>query len=731
MKREHEWVRRARIFLMDNYHPPFWPDLAFDAKQLVDVVRANHANAIRFGSAGKWAVFPNDHWPAHPQLDDRDLIAEVLEEAHAHGVRVITYVPLGHILPDDNVLQHHPEWLHYPAPGEHAAPRSHHGGGAHRHLCFSTPYREAIVGFVKQLVADHDIDGFYTDSATPYHSHPTSTSCLCYCDYCQEAFERKYGHPIPYAPDPHSLPMADQEILEDWSLAYGRIVGDVLLELVDWIRQTRDIPVLTHGTAPEHWPERRVLDAHDGLLYEAGGDFLHRLESASLGESSGQAVWQYVGSLTPWSRLQFFSRELVEEAVASFACGGAINVSCGVNLVLDRTTDTQPHLQQLFADLQANEELLAELHPTRFAAIPFVLPSRVYHTLDRLRFRVEPLEIRDRPADEIGDLSVPAPSQRRCIRGAFSSLVANHLPVHLIEDRHLLDAEVLDRFPLLVLPNIGHLTPGEVEAVAGYVERGGRLLATYRTSLYGSKAGDLLDNFALADLLGVDRVDCEPERLENHHRHFCHSGTFDVYGRSTPDSWLAQACPHAIWPFNRFELVKPRPGTGVAANVVWGGRENEPLWPAVTHREYGDGRVVYLAAPVEELHFEYRMPIVRDLLGAIIDWLCPEGRPLVMDGPDNLLAIPNEKPGTQVLFLINHTGERVEGLPELWPRIGRQFDYVPAVPAVNIKWRWNQPDTPRRVWNVASGADVEASIEDGYLILKLKDVGQYQIVAAE
>ena len=43
---------------MDNYHPPFWPDLEFDARKLVEVAREYHANAIRFGSAGNGRFFP-------------------------------------------------------------------------------------------------------------------------------------------------------------------------------------------------------------------------------------------------------------------------------------------------------------------------------------------------------------------------------------------------------------------------------------------------------------------------------------------------------------------------------------------------------------------------------------------------------------------------------------------------------------------------------------------------
>ena len=134
IKPGHEWVRRARTFQIEQYHPPFWPDIDFDAKQLVDVVRKYHANAIWFGSAGKWAVFPNEFFPPHPQLGERDLLAETIAEAHAREVRVIGYIPVGHIIPEDNMLIHHPEWMYRPSPEGNAPVLRHHGGGFHRHV---------------------------------------------------------------------------------------------------------------------------------------------------------------------------------------------------------------------------------------------------------------------------------------------------------------------------------------------------------------------------------------------------------------------------------------------------------------------------------------------------------------------------------------------------------------------------------------------------------------------
>ena len=731
MKQNHEWVRRARIFMLDNYHPPFWPELSFDAKKLVDVARKYHANAIRFGSAGKWSVFPNEFWPSHPELNGRDLITEVVEEAHAHDMRVVVYIPTGHIIPQDNILKYNPEWLYRSAPGAEPKILFHHGGGPHSPPCVNTPYRDAYMGFVKQLISDHEIDGIYTDSGVPFHSHGGHEASLCYCDYCLEKFRREFDCEMPYADDPTTLPLEQREMLEKFSLETGRGMADMLIEGAEFAREKRDIPVLTHGCAMAAWPEFRFMNTADGILYEAGGEFFHRLESASLGETSGLAMWQYVGGLTPWSRLQWFSQELVEEAAASFACGGAIIAACGTNLMHGYPEKFHHELAALFGTLEENESLFDKLHPTPFAAIPFILPMRFYERLETHRFRAEPLVIRERPNETMLGYPFSIPSQKVSIQGAFSAVTVNHLPAQLVNQETLSNPEKLARFPLLYLPNIGYLTEAEIECVTDYVRAGGRLLASYRTSLYGPEPEELLENFALADLLGIDRMDCEPQHLKDYQNHLWCSGTFDMYARSVPGKWLAETFPEQVWPISRFEFVKTRPETEVLANFVFGGREDEPLWPAVTSREFGNGRVVYIAAAVEQLHREYRMSMIRDLIGAVIDWLCPEGRPIAMDGPDQLLAIPNEKPGAQVLFLVNHTGERMEELAKIWPQLSKQIDYVSPVSQAPIRWRLNESKTPRRVWDVCTGKDLDVSIDGSYLTTTLKDIGQYAIIAVE
>ena len=66
----------------------------------------------------------------------------------------------------------------------------------------------------------------------------------------------------------------------------------------------------------------------------------------------------------------------------------------------------------------------------------------------------------------------------------------------------LLDAPHLDPFRTLILPNIAALSNDQCSQLAGFINRGGSLVATYETSLY-DEWGVRRSDFGLASLFGV------------------------------------------------------------------------------------------------------------------------------------------------------------------------------------------------------------------------------------
>ena len=68
--------------------------------------------------------------------------------------------------------------------------------------------------------------------------------------------------------------------------------------------------------------------------------------------------------------------------------------------------------------------------------------------------------------------------------GYYQALIEARIPFEMVHDR-LLDAEHIDRFKVLILPNIAALSDAAVRAAPRVsCERGGSIVATHETSLY-------------------------------------------------------------------------------------------------------------------------------------------------------------------------------------------------------------------------------------------------------
>src|SRR4029453_16984562 len=92
------------------------------------------------------------------------------------------------------------------------------------------------------------------------------------------------------------------------------------------------------------------------------------------------------------------------------------------------------------------------------------------------------------------------------LRGACRILQRAHIPFGVITRGQLGD---LDRYRVLVLPNVLRMDADEVSAVRAFVERGGRLYASGYSSLVET-TGARHDDFMLADVFGC-RLDHEEE----------------------------------------------------------------------------------------------------------------------------------------------------------------------------------------------------------------------------
>jgi hypothetical protein len=89
---KYEWLKRSRTFLYDAYWPPFTSEPKYTPEEGIAVAKRMNANVIRFGSIGKWGMYPSKIFPHHPDLRGRDLLGGTIDLAHRNGIKIIVYI---------------------------------------------------------------------------------------------------------------------------------------------------------------------------------------------------------------------------------------------------------------------------------------------------------------------------------------------------------------------------------------------------------------------------------------------------------------------------------------------------------------------------------------------------------------------------------------------------------------------------------------------------------------
>jgi Trehalose utilisation len=249
--------------------------------------------------------------------------------------------------------------------------------------------------------------------------------------------------------------------------------------------------------------------------------------------------------------------------------------------------------------------------------------------------------------------------------GFFRAALEEHLPLTLINDWNLTPAE-LAKYKVLILANTACLDETQCAAIRGFVERGGGLVASLDTSLC-NEFGDTRENFALADVLGVDYrgVPTVEAAAPNLDVNFAHNLPA-AYWEKRKGAWDFQHSADSMLDSPRLrELigtqsvtfkgqtvkVAPREKAEIVGTLLpKSGAKVEPVAAIVTHT-YGRGRVVYFGAGIDAANYLYAYPYERVLLEKAIEWAAAEPAPVKVDAPMcvHAVAMRQKREGTRVI----------------------------------------------------------------------------------
>ncbi|TXI80050.1 MAG: hypothetical protein E6Q40_15310, partial [Cupriavidus sp.] len=352
-------------FLIDGYWPPLYPRIEYDAEVMLGRAKELGCSVVRFPSVGKWATYPSEIMPPHPDLGGRDLIAETIEAARRLDTRVVLYLSVGHALPESLVRASRPDWGALEDDGNQPRSRQFFGGEGVVPLDTFGRYWTDILRMVDELLGRYEVAALYLDG--PYYGWHYWEGLISQAAGTRETYLRETGRALPRNADGVTAEVRD----------FWRWAADKLLTLFQEIRTragAAGVPVMFNLCAGKAGCE----DISDKLLALADGCLLERIMGGLKGfakaRRAGCFVWQYASHHTYWPRLSSptLESDVLFAASETVRYGGrSIYANAG------RFAYSMPDvgLQQAFQLLGEQSSWLA--HASKVVQAVVVLPSEV------------------------------------------------------------------------------------------------------------------------------------------------------------------------------------------------------------------------------------------------------------------------------------------------------------------------------------------------------------------
>lgn len=421
-------------------------DAGLDVDRVLDRIIDYGANTWLLSVGGIVSNYPTalPHQSANPHLAERpsgDLIADAVSAAGRRGVRVLARMDFSKVA--RRVAMEHPEWLFVGPDGRNQV---YQGLTS---VCPSAGYYQTkVFEVLEEVLARYEIDGFFFNWMSFNEiDYDKQYRGVCHCVSCRTNYAEAFdGAELPDGPDSPGY--------AQWRRYAAGVIDDLLARVRSFIAERRPQAPLIMGVTA------------DMVFHEANNAIGRELwpaqtqERVSLARSYRPHVPVLVNSVAfvdmPYRLVSEDPRHFAQYLLQAIAAGA--NPSTYIMGVPDEFD---------YPSLQAGSEI------TRFHRDH----EAVYHDLV--------------PAARTG--LVCPPSQRHGgalpghehatdeFRGWWQALSADHIPFDALDLGRLGEIGAsggLDRYRLLILPDLGQLDPTVVAALDSWVEAGGRVLAT-------------------------------------------------------------------------------------------------------------------------------------------------------------------------------------------------------------------------------------------------------------
>ena len=567
-------------------------------KEIVEnLVTAKAEYCVVFSKDQNFAYYNSTAARKAPNLGDRDLLRECIDEAAKHDIAIIAYCQAQY---DVSTWNKHPEWRMKDSQGADIPDR----------LCFNSGYVEEVKRFLAEMMAGYEeIVGFHVDMLDFGFTEPYG----CWCEVCQKMFRDKHGIDLPEG--------------VEWNDAWDKMLqfrcdsNDTFCkELTAFIRSER--PELTvdynyHGYPPFSWEvgERPVQHATNGDFSTAEGlpwvfgNNSPSLMSLFLASARPDAPVQAVTSRFVGTYHDYTVRPLADmkwEIFTYLAHGAQCTIVDKANYEGTLDSVAFERMGEVFGEARDKREYFGH-DPIREVGVYYSSRSRDwYGREDNTKYYA-------------------------AFAGAHKALTQSHISMGMIMDENA-SIDKLRKFQVVYIPNAAILNAAEVSLFEEYVSTGGKLLITGMTGLY-DRQGNLKESSDIENLIGARFVESITEHADNYIKFpaAMADGVGNEFLADIPGDWSMLTFGSVAG----FELAGGKGFGDILAGHrskegvvnVWGQlmSAGKKIGPAVIVNKFGEGEVVYVPAlPDAAFAEEYRMPEHRNLIRNLVRHLNPE-----------------------------------------------------------------------------------------------------------
>ncbi len=683
----HWWERPYRTFQTNLREI----DATLDEKKVVQKIVELGANAWLLNTAGIVSFYPSSLPFQHPspwlrQRPSGDLVADAVREAHAHGVRLISRADFSKV--HQEVYEAHPDWCFVSASGQ-----SQVYNGLYSTCPSGLYYQTKAFEILGEVLDRYPVDGFFfnwfnfsmRDYSGVYHG-------ICQCVHCQQRFANRFGLDLPRE--------------EDWS-------NPAYLRWREYTRETLDdLAGRIRAFIKERNPEACLI------LRQNPDVIMHEVNNAV---DRPLPLWIYwAGEVGRESRTAHPEKPVTINSV----------------MFLDlpyRFSAEQPGL----VGLHLAQTIAQGANPWAYVVGTPDQPDRKNFAIvgKMLRFHREHASYYEgmRSAAKVAIVSSLRTEERygqaegvqkvqKERRGVFRALVEGHIPFDILPDELIVDAAGdgrLDRYDVLVLPNLAALDDAQLAALDRYVENGGGLVATYDSAGFDAEGRPRAE--VSLQSLGARRIVARREGP---------TAMRAAYLRVTRPEDLPGSDETDLVALDRaFLYVDPRPEAvpsfalippsryGPPEKTYWEIETNHPglLWHA-----HGRGRTAYFPWPIGGLFFDLSLPEYRSLLVHAVESVSKSGRQVVTNAPPQVEIVVGQQPerNRTLVHLINYSGHE-----------GRSFHDPLEIRDVEVTIRGVRAGAHARSAELGKSLSLETS--EAELTFVLPRLGLFDLVVIE